>query len=209
MKYLKITTALVAMMGMSACFGSDDDDVVAAPPVEEPPVVSRDSHNDKLNTVNRLTNAMDNAAEYDDFGELPNTGSAQYTGIMELPEPSAGSWDRINGEVELVADFENIDVTGSADNFSNDMDEVWAGSLAIDGQLLGDGVDVTGTLTSEAGLETFVDGEVDDFAAYDNGEDGVHAPTYVEGHLDGYMLTGGEYRSLTSSNSDFWLEITD
>ncbi len=203
MKYLKITTALVGAMSLSACLGNDDKKVEVEPPVEPPVEVVPASYAEKNAYGTAIVAAMDEALvdeEEDDdpmieWGDLPQSGSANYAGVMTVPDPTDMEGDNLIGEFGLELDFASHDVDGSADNFSNSLDEVWAGNLDIDGNFY-DEVRAVGTLTSEAGVPSLYNAKAKNFGWLSNNNDDdliviPDAPQYVSGDLQVDVITGG------------------
>ncbi len=208
MKHLKITTAIIAALGVSACSGGGSTKLADVPTPEAPA-----TYHEKMQDMRAIGTAFNSDEEFtssaDDFVP-PVEGSADYTGMMYLDDPHRDG-RRMVGDFEMGVNFETADVAGVADNFSNDIDEVWSGNLELDGNY-NSGIAVTGKLTSEHDVDTVIEAGVGghtNFAAHDNIVDGVATPEYIEGWLSGTSTTDENVTILDENNTGYIGELVD
>lgn len=169
---------------------SDDDDESDD---DETPEVST-SYEDKTDEADAFADAIvlgDADGSLIDYASLPGSGSADYAGIMNLPDPTHDATGDIVGRFDLGINFSNADISGNADNFSNDADEVFDGNLDITGNF-GSGVYASGTLTSESDVGTFFAAQATGIEFYTDVVGSGLFPLYVEGDLQGLSVTEGD-----------------
>jgi len=192
----KYMLAIALVGGLSAC--SSDNDKSASnttpkpdkPVVVEPaftPVAFADKMIERNNIIAFIDAGIADASLTDDF-VLPLSGTAEYAGTMQMPNPIAAGG--IIGQFEMGVDFASADVTGAAGDFSNANNEVWSGELAIDGNFT-TAVDVTGTLTSMGGIDTAIVAVAAGHTNYGSSAPGPQTPDAIEGWLVGTATTDG------------------
>ncbi len=210
MKYLKITTAIVAALGVSACSGGGSK-LADAPVIDVPDVPA--TYANKAAYVAEIEATIDKG----DLAHLPydymppTEGTAEYAGVMVLPDPHRSGSLMGNSSSEI--DFSTGTSTGVAGNFTNDIGESWAGTLTSSGDSVSASV-ITGTLTNDVSGDTEIDGKVelvdmDSYASWDSVEDGVAIPEYTYGHITGTATTDGVETELGEDNAYYYGELVD
>lgn len=68
-----------------------------------------------------LMNIRVDALGLSDGADIPTTGTANYTGLIEMQvDRPAGGSDDVTGDMSMTADFDGEDISGSMSNFTGD-----------------------------------------------------------------------------------------